>query len=93
MSADNAILIKKSGYALDSPWFDRRCRRPLPALPIAVGGTKCIARNTNSYRFTSWFDAKDVILNWEGNIVRRRDDADLMEYRTVTKKKFDEYYK
>jgi len=37
--------------------------------------------NFNSYRFTYWFDERDVVIDWDGNVVRRGDDADLMAYR------------
>jgi len=42
--------------------------------PIAI-------ENLNSYRFTYWFNKKDVIINWDGKIIRRGNDADLMTYR------------
>lgn len=40
----------------------------------------CIT-NPNSWRFTGFFDEDMVVVDGQGDIVRRGDDADLVEYR------------
>lgn len=40
----------------------------------------CI-ENNNSWRFTATFDREDFIVDMDGNITRRGDDNDLVQYR------------
>jgi hypothetical protein len=48
-----------------------------------------VVENTNSFRYTGEFAEKDVILDWDGAIVRRGDDADLVDYRRKFKERYD----
>lgn len=49
-----------------------------------------IIENTNSWRFTGPFGEKDVIVDENGEVIRRGDDADLVEYRAKMDKQKDE---
>ncbi len=49
-----------------------------------------IIENTNSWRFTGPFNQEDVIVDDAGEIVKRGDDTDLVEYRAKMDKKKDE---
>lgn len=42
-----------------------------------------IIENRNSYRFSTFFSPADVIVDRDGKIIRRGNDPDLVEYRTV----------
>lgn len=54
-------------------------------MPIAI-------ENKNSYKFIGSFNEKDVIVDWEGNIIKRGDDPLLVEYRKEKMQEFKEYY-
>jgi hypothetical protein len=56
------------------------------------GETAICIENCNSFRFTGNFRKEDVILDWEGNITRRGNDPDLMEYREKFKQIVKDYY-
>lgn len=40
-----------------------------------------VVENCNSFRFTGEFAEEDVVVDWEGNVIRRGDDADLVAFR------------
>jgi len=48
----------------------------------------CI-ENRNSYRFTGVFNENDRIVDWNGTILRRGNDGDLLEYRRQANEKWD----
>ena len=39
-----------------------------------------IIENNNSFKFSGSFEESHVVLDWDGNIVRRGNDKDLVEY-------------
>ncbi len=47
--------------------------------------------NRNSFRFTGNFYEEDCILDWDGNIVQRGNDENLMNYRDKFKKIVADY--
>ena len=49
-------------------------------MPIAV-------ENNNSWRYTGRFDEDDVIVDWDGNVVQRGDDPELVAYRAEFKRR------
>jgi len=51
-----------------------------------------VVENTNSYKHVSHFSEGDVIVDWEGNVVRRGDEPELVAYRAEVKKQYDEEY-
>lgn len=51
-----------------------------------------VVENTNSYKHVSHFSEEDVVLDWDGNIIQRGDDPDLVTYRAKFKKRYDENY-
>lgn len=42
-----------------------------------------IIENTNSWRFTTWFTADDAIVDADGTVKVKGDDADLVAYRAA----------
>ena len=51
-----------------------------------------VVENTNSYKHVSHFLEGDVVIDWEGNIVRRGDEDELVAFRAETKKQYDKEY-
>lgn len=52
----------------------------------------CI-ENRNSWRFTGEFGVNDCIVEWDGTVSARGNDAQLVEYREKFKAERDAYYK
>ena len=50
-------------------------------------------QNFNSYKFSYFFDKNDIIIDWDGNIIRSGNDKDLIKYREEVKKQNEEKYK
>ncbi len=48
--------------------------------------------NRNSFLFTGMFEIGDVIIDWDGNIIRRGNDKDLMQIRRENKAMLNERY-
>lgn len=51
-----------------------------------------VIENRNSYRFTGVFAGTDCIVGPDGSVVRRANDADLVEYSEKKNAEFDAYY-
>jgi hypothetical protein len=46
---------------------------------LSKGGVGII--NRNSHRFSYFFEEEDIIVDWDGKLVRSGNDKDLIEYR------------
>jgi hypothetical protein len=60
---------------------------------ILISNMRCnehfiVIENRNSYLSTLPFSEKDVIVDWEGNIIKRGDSQDLVDYRAEALKRF-----
>ena len=54
---------------------------------------RCVVmENINSFKHVSHFSDEDVVLDWEGNVVRRGDEPALVSYRAEVKRQYDEKY-
>jgi len=51
-----------------------------------------VVENINSFKHVSHFSEEDVVVDWDGNIIQRGDDPDLVAYRAEFKKCYDEKY-
>jgi len=48
-----------------------------------------VVENTNSYRFTGEFGEEDILIDWEGNVLCRGNDADIVAYRAAFRESLD----
>ena len=54
---------------------------------------RCVGvENTNSFKHVSHFSEDAVVVDWDGNIIRRGNDPDLVAYRKAFQKRYDEKY-
>ena len=70
ITGDLLFYHKATGHDLRILRENMRCNR----CPVCI-------ENGNSYRHTSQFNESDCIVDWDGSVIRRGTDADLIEYR------------
>jgi len=58
---------------------------------MRCNGWAYIIENTNSYKTTQPFEEEDVVVDWDGKIICRGDEPEMMKYRKEFAKRKKEY--
>ncbi len=75
--------------------YDEVLARNDPTERILLSNMRCnsmcvVIENTNSYRYTGVFDEDCILLDEQGQIIRRGNDPDLVEYRKAFKARMEQ---